>query len=210
MALVLPRRLAPVLPTTYSLSYLHLTKAYPKGKHLGFPYHTCVHCKVFLAAAPLRARALISVPFSGLGLSSPLLISGLVSLYLTNNLIRRRLILWRYLSKITHSSIDFLSGFIHSFPVVIPNHKADYRRVTEPFAMTPKDHRLACLNGIPIAATSRRINGNYYYDRVIYFYKELLNNFTTAILFCPYSYSTVRKYSYPNTLITNQSMFSYL
>ena len=116
MALVLPRRLAPVLPTTYSLSYLHLTKAYPKGRHLGFPYHTFVHCKVFPAAAPLRARALISVPFSGLGLSSPLPISGLVSLYLTNSLISRRLILWRNLSKKEPSSINLISGITLSFP----------------------------------------------------------------------------------------------
>ena len=139
MALVLPRRLAPVLPTTYSLSYLHSTKAYPKGRHLGFPYHTYVHCKVFPAAAPLRARALISVPFSGLGLSSPLPISGLVSLYLTNSLISRRLILWRKLSEIKHSSSYFLSGVSLSFPEVIPDHKVDYRRVTEPFASVPKN-----------------------------------------------------------------------
>src|SRR3989344_959440 len=93
VAQVLPRRLAPVLPTTYSPSFLHLAKAYAKHKHLESPYHTFVHCKGFPTAAPLRARASISVPFSGLGLSSPLLINGLVSLYLTNYLISRRLIL---------------------------------------------------------------------------------------------------------------------
>ena len=72
---------------------LTLKKSLPEGKHSGFPYHTFVHCKVFATAAPLRARALVSVPFSRLGLSSPLLIFGLVSLYLTNNLISRQLIL---------------------------------------------------------------------------------------------------------------------
>ncbi len=116
MAPVLPRRLAPVLPTTYSSRYLHLTKAYPEGKHLGFPYHTFVHCKGFAAAAPLRARVLISVPFSRLRLSSPLLIFGLVSLYLTNNLISRQLILEHYFSRKGRSSTNSLSGFSHSFP----------------------------------------------------------------------------------------------
>ncbi len=64
-----------------------------KVKHFGFPYHTCVHCKGFAPAAPRRARASISVPFSGLSLSRPLRIFGLVSRYLTNSLIRRRPIL---------------------------------------------------------------------------------------------------------------------
>ena len=95
VAPVLPRLLAPVLPTTYSPSYLHLTKALPEVKHWESPYHTCVHCRVFVTAASLRTRASISVPFSGLGLSSPLLIKGLVSHYLTNSLISRRLIFRR-------------------------------------------------------------------------------------------------------------------
>ncbi len=64
-----------------------------KPKHFGFPYHTCVHCKGFAPAAPRRARASVSVPFSGLPLSRPLQIVGLVVLYTTNNLICRRLIL---------------------------------------------------------------------------------------------------------------------
>ena len=84
MAPVLPRRLAPVFPTTYSPSYLHLAKALLKVEHLGYPYHTFVHCKVFVTAASLRTRASISVPFSRLELSLPLLIVALVSLYLTN------------------------------------------------------------------------------------------------------------------------------
>ena len=115
MAPGLPRRLAPVLPTTYSPSFLHLAKAYSVSKHSGFPYHAYAHCKVFLAAAPLRARTLISVSFSGLGLPSPLLILGLVSLYLTNSLISHRLILWRCLSKITHSSCYLLSSVSVTF-----------------------------------------------------------------------------------------------
>ena len=92
-----------------------LDKSLPNGKHWGFPYHACAHCKGFLAAAPLRARTRISVSFSGLGLSSPLLISGLVSRYLTNSLISRRLILQRCLLKKARSSINLPSGFNLTF-----------------------------------------------------------------------------------------------
>ena len=116
MALVLPRRLAPVLPTTYSLRYLLLAKAHVKREHLGFPYHTFVHCKGFAPAAPLRARDSVSVPFSGLPLSRPLRIFGLVSLYLANNLIRRRLILEHYFSRKALSSLNSISGITLSFP----------------------------------------------------------------------------------------------
>ena len=106
MALVLPRRLAQVLPTTYSSCYLHITKALLKARHLGSPYHTFVHCKGFAPAAPRRARASISVPFSGLPLSRPLSIIGLVSHYLTNNLIDRQLIL-RHEFMEKHIQIEF-------------------------------------------------------------------------------------------------------
>ncbi len=116
VALVLPRRLAPVFPTTYSPRFLFLTKAYAKHKHLGFPYHTFVHCRGFAPAAPRRARASFSVPFSGLPLSRPVPIIGLVSLYLANNLIDRRLILRHCFSRKIHSSIFPLLSVILSFP----------------------------------------------------------------------------------------------
>ena len=95
MAPVLPRRLAPVLPTTYSPYYLHMAKAQVKPEHLGFPYHTFVHCKVFAPAAPRRAGTSISVSLSGLPLSWPVLIKGLVVRYTANCLISRRPILRR-------------------------------------------------------------------------------------------------------------------
>ncbi len=116
MALGLPRLLAPVLPTTYSPRFLLLAKAYVKHKHSGFPHHTCVQCGVFAPAAPRRARTSISVSFSGLPLSGPLRIFGLVSLYLTNYLIRRQLILQHCFSEKTHSRDYFPSGFSLSFP----------------------------------------------------------------------------------------------
>ena len=117
MARVLPRRLAPVLPTIYSPKYLPLAKAYAKShKHVGFPPHAFAHWEVFAPAALRGARASISVPFSGLPLSRPLRIFGLVSLYPTNYLIRRHLILRCCLYGKEHSSVFPLSSLILSFP----------------------------------------------------------------------------------------------
>ncbi len=62
-------------------------------KHFESPYHTFVHCKGFAPAAPRRARTSVSVSFSGLPLSRPAWIFGLVGRYPANNLIHRRLIL---------------------------------------------------------------------------------------------------------------------
>ena len=73
---------------------LTLGKSLSLDRHLESPYHTFVHCKGFATAASLRTRASISVPLSRLKLSLPLLIVVLVSHYLTNKLISRRLILW--------------------------------------------------------------------------------------------------------------------
>ncbi len=116
MALVLPRRLAPVLPTTYSPSYLHLAKAHALHEHWGFPYHTCVHCKGFAPAAPRRAGTSISVSLSGLPLSRPVQIFGLVVHYTANNLICRRPILWHEFRRTHHSRLCSLSSVTHSFP----------------------------------------------------------------------------------------------
>ncbi len=97
VALVLPRRLAPVLPTTYSPSYLHLAKAQVVLEHLGSPCHTFVHCRGFAPAAPRRAGTSVLVSLSGLPLSRPVRIKGLVVHYTANSLIRCRLILGRCL-----------------------------------------------------------------------------------------------------------------
>ncbi len=93
-----------------------LQKAHAIHEHLGSPYHTFVHCKGFAPAAPRRARVSVSVPFSGLPLSRPLLIFGLVSLYLSNYLISRRLILRPEVSGKAHSSINPLFSFSLSLP----------------------------------------------------------------------------------------------
>ncbi len=62
-------------------------------EHVGFPYHTFVHCKGFAPAAPRRAGTSISVSLSGLPLSWPVPIIALVGHYPTNKLIGRRPIL---------------------------------------------------------------------------------------------------------------------
>ena len=62
-------------------------------EHLGFPSHTFVHWKVFAPAAPRGAGTSISVSLSGLPLSWPVRIFGLVVHYTANSLIRRRPIL---------------------------------------------------------------------------------------------------------------------
>ena len=118
MALVLPRRLAPVLPTTYSPRYLLLAKAHEIHEHLGSPYHTCVHCKGSAPAAPRRAGTSFSVSLSGLPLSRPVSIIGLVVHYTTNYLINRQLILWHETFKNNHSRRILLSLFTLSFPRV--------------------------------------------------------------------------------------------
>ncbi len=111
-----------------------LEKSSTNVEHLGFPYHTYVHCKGYAPAAPRRARVSISVPFSRLPLSRPLSIFGLVSHYLTNNLINRRLIL-RHRSFIGYY-VQYVSHirYYPQFSKVIPVLRADYRRVTEHFA----------------------------------------------------------------------------
>ncbi len=104
---------------------------YKKYKHLGYPYHTFVHCKVLAPAAPRRARTSISVSFSGQPLSRPLLILGLVSHYLANDLISRRLILWHCFYEKYQFQMSSLIGFYLQVTKVIPNQRLDYRRVTE-------------------------------------------------------------------------------
>ncbi len=91
-------------------------------EHSESPYHTCVHCKGFVAAAPRKARTSVSVSFWGLPLSGPLWIFGLVSHYLTNNLIHRRLILNRLSFGEQDIPVQVLYPVLHSI-------SRDYPRV---------------------------------------------------------------------------------
>jgi len=61
----------------------------PSRKDLG---HAFAHCPKFPTAATIRFADLVSVPLWPILLSDWLRIIGLVSLYLTNNLILRKLI----------------------------------------------------------------------------------------------------------------------
>ena len=60
--------------------------------HAGWLDQACAHCPIFPTAASRRSRARVSVPVWLIVLSDQLPIVGLVSRYLTNYLIRRRLI----------------------------------------------------------------------------------------------------------------------
>ncbi len=157
---VLPRRLAPVLPTPYSPRYLLLAKAHAEHEHLEFPYHTCVHCKGFAAAAPRRARTSISVSFWGLPLSWPLRIFGLVGRYPANYLIRRRPIVKCRSFEERHIPVvipyPVLPSLSQGYPGLYGTLSTCYSAVCCGFL-----HELACLNRIPIAAIPRRINGYY-------------------------------------------------
>ena len=65
----------------------------PKGviSHAASLHQTFVHCGRFSTAATRRCMDRISVPSVGVTLSGPLNVIALVSHYLTNKLIRRRL-----------------------------------------------------------------------------------------------------------------------
>ena len=110
------------------------------------------HCGRFLAAASRRSLGRVSVPMWPVTLSGRLLIVALVRFYPTNKLIRRRLISRRGRSPfhlVLITAQDRIR-YYPMFPWAIPNQKADYLRVTHPFATLRRcEHRpavrLACL-----------------------------------------------------------------
>ncbi len=124
---MLPRRLAPVLPSPYSLSFLHLVKAHAVHAHLGFPRHAYAHCEGFATAALRRAWTFVSVSISRLPLSRPVRIKATVGRYPTVKLIHRRLILRRWTEYRSshfsdrHSSACRLWVIVLSFPRLSPS-----------------------------------------------------------------------------------------
>src|SRR5829696_9242856 len=79
-------------------TFYPLTVVYtPKGfvPHAASLRHTCVHCGRFVTAAPRRSPGSVSVPMWLAVLSDQLRVVALVSRYLTNKLIRYRLLLER-------------------------------------------------------------------------------------------------------------------
>ncbi len=97
---MLPRRLTPVLPPSYSHRILLYGKAIFYRLHSRQPHRTYVQCGVFAPAAPRRAWTPISVSISGLPLSWPVPVKGLVSRYLANGLIGRSPILWHIINMV--------------------------------------------------------------------------------------------------------------
>lgn len=72
-----------------------LGKRFTEVNRSDSPHHAYAHCGVCAPAARRSARALVSVPFSGLMLSHPLQVIGMVGRYPAICLIRRSLIVKR-------------------------------------------------------------------------------------------------------------------
>ena len=64
--------------------------------HAAWLDQACAHCPIFLTAASRRSLVRVSVPVWGISLSGPLPIVALVSRYLTNKLMGRMLIFYRW------------------------------------------------------------------------------------------------------------------
>ena len=74
----------------WSLCSYTLTAVYtPRGfiLHAALLRHAFAHCGIFVTAASRRSPGSVSVPMRRVVLSHPLAVKGLVSRYLTNNLI---------------------------------------------------------------------------------------------------------------------------
>ena len=99
------------------------------------------------------------MPFSGLRLSTPLPIFGLVVRYTTNYLIGRRLILRPCVSGTGHSSTRSLPSIILTFARL---SRALEQIIDALLSRLLPLGKLAWLSRIQIAALVRRINGNWF------------------------------------------------
>ena len=111
---------------------------------------TCVHCGRFSTAAIRRCPGSVSVPVVGAALSRPLDVFGLVSRYLTNNLVSRRPLGRRNYTLWFSPSRRNVARDYRGFPRAIPVRPAGHRRLTTPFAAARDSEeslaaRLACL-----------------------------------------------------------------
>ena len=108
---------------------------------------TFVHCPRFPVAATRRCRPRVSVTLWGAMLSHPLPVIALVSHYLTNKLIGRRLLLKRLAALIFADHMRYYPAF----RLAIPHFKVDsYALLTRPPLVSvqqagPVTVRLACL-----------------------------------------------------------------
>ena len=126
---------------------------------MGSPRRDFSHCGGFAPAAPRRAWNIVSGSISGLLLSQPVQIIGLVSHYPTNYLICRRLILRRTQGTFKQKTI---TGKI-AYPVLSPvsqSYPGPKGRLSTCYWAVRHEYkfiRLAWLNRIPIAVASARI-----------------------------------------------------
>ena len=94
----------------------------PKGfvPHAASLRHTFVHCGRFVTAAPRRSLGSVSVPMWPANLSVRLRVVALVSRYLTNKLIRNRLLPDRRTFEIPMMPSGYIIWYYLPFRVAIP------------------------------------------------------------------------------------------
>ncbi len=154
----------PSCPPLIRRAFSHSAKGFAVRSHSESPRHAFAHCEGFAPAAPRRAWTHVSESISGLLLSQPVRIIGLLGNYPNNNLIRRSLILGRNLRRRPvwergPSSTPLLSGIIPSFPGLSPSPgQIDYVLLSS--AAGAEHPCLAWLSRTPIAVVSGGINRN--------------------------------------------------
>jgi hypothetical protein len=86
--------------------------------------HTFVHCGRFVTAAPRRSLGSVSVPMWPANLSVRLRVVALVSRYLTNKLIRNRLLPDRRTFEIQTMRFGYIIWYYPAFRLAIPESGA--------------------------------------------------------------------------------------
>ncbi len=104
----------------YTLTAVYTPKSFIL--HAALLRHAFAHCGRFVTAASRRSPGSVSVPMRRVMLSHPLPVDGLVSRYLTNNLIGRSPLPWRPKSLIPafhgRDHIGYYSGCPRALPVL--------------------------------------------------------------------------------------------
>ena len=100
------------------------------------------HCGKFPTAASRRSLDRVSVPVCLIVLSNQILIVALVSFYLTNKLIRRKLLFRRININPFHSKAYGVLAFVSN---CYPPPEGKFLRVTHPSATRVKNSRTTCM-----------------------------------------------------------------
>ena len=129
-----------VLTTNCSSHFIALYDPRAFFTHAALLRQAFAHCARFLTAASRRSLDRVSVPVWLIILSKQLLIIALVSLYPTNKLIRRELILRQ--PKLFHLSVyEVLAAVSSSYS----SPTGRFSRITHPFATKVKNFRSTCM-----------------------------------------------------------------